>query len=277
MADSQKKLQAASYFIKNTPINEVKFSLNDVQTLLNDNNTFNTAIQTQMLHDYNVTQYVQIDLPEGRRMITTPYNEVNAKSYYDPVTNSVYEVDHLKSVVISQVGTHQPTGQESFRQQVQQALDAYVKRAFKGANTKVRVVGQATINNNQLVVCISAINSNLSAFWTGNWRCTYKLDLNGSNKVTGDIKVNVHYFEDGNVQLDSDFTPTFEVKAQDAQDIVAQIEKVESDFCAKLESIYLDMPQKTIKQLRRALPISQTKFNWETAAHSVASEFAGRK
>eukprot|EP00461_Guttulinopsis_vulgaris_P004530 UN04532 len=220
-----------------------------------------------MLHDYNVTQYVQIQLPEGRSMITTPYNEVNAKSYFDPVTNNVYEVDHIQNKVISQVGTHQGSQHESFRQQVQTALNDYVKRSFKqGPGTKVKVVGQATVVNNELVICISAINSNLSAFWTGNWRCTYKLPI-GATKMSADIRVNVHYFEDGNVQLDSDYSPEIDVKANDAADIIKQIDNLESSFYAKLESIYLDMPQKTIKQLRRALPISQTKFNWDPAAH----------
>ena len=41
----------------------------------------------------------------------------------------------------------------------------------------------------------------------GRWRSVWKVS-NGGNDITGRIRVNVHYFEDGNVQLETDTTKT---------------------------------------------------------------------
>lgn len=273
-ADPQTKLKVASYFIKNTPINEVKFALNDVKALLNDNNTFNAAMQAQMLHDYNVNHYVHVDLPGGSKMLLTPYNEVNATSYYDPITQKAFQVDHLEKKVTAEVGQQTPSGQDKFRAEVQTALNKYVEQYFK----KDRCVGQVFINGNNLVVCISAINSNLASYWTGQWQSTYKLDLSSGRQLQAKLEANVHFFEDGNVQLNSSVEPKthLDVNKGDAQSIVNAIQAIETEWQNNLDKMFIDIHEKTAKKLRLRLPITRTLFDWTTSQAALASELTSR-
>jgi capping protein alpha len=268
-ADPQTKLKVASYFIKNIPINEVKFALNDVKALLNDNNTFNAAMQAQMLHDYNVNQYVHVDIPGGAKMLLTPFNEVNATSYYDPNTHKAYQVDHIEKKVIAEVGQHTPSSQDKFRTEVQNLLTKYIEQYYK----KDKCVGTVFVSGSQLIICISAINSNLSSYWTGNWRATYKLELNAT-QLQAKTEVNVHYFEDGNVQLNAAFEPkkATQVEKNNAQSIVTAIQTIETEWQNNLDTMYVDMHHKTMKQMRRALPISRTLFDWTTSQSALATE-----
>lgn len=270
--DPQMKLKVASYFLKHIPINEVKFALDDVKTLLNDEQAFNLGVQTQMLHDYNINQMVHVDNGNGK-FILTPYNEVNAKTYYDPKTHRVFEVNHITKAVIAEVGTHQTSSHEKLRKAVEQQIDAYIDKFFK----KEKCIAGVFVNDNTLVVCISAINTNLSAYWTGNWRTTYKVDLKNGKNLDAKLEANVHYFEDGNVQLNASFVPTENtaVDVKDAASIVKAIETIESAWQNNIEKMYVDMHHKTMKQMRRALPITRTTFNWSSGQHVFASEFGG--
>lgn len=49
---------------------------------------------------------------------------------------------------------------------------------------------------------------------TGNSRARYALDVSSKGQVDliANVKVNVHYFEDGNVQLNVDFKKTTKVQ-----------------------------------------------------------------
>jgi capping protein (actin filament) muscle Z-line, alpha len=57
-----------------------------------------------------------------------------------------------------------------------------------------------------ITVCISSAKFNPNNFWNGRWRstwtCTFK--PNGQINLQGTLKVCVHYYEDGNVQLNTE-------------------------------------------------------------------------
>lgn len=268
MSTAPVKLSVANYYIQSTPINEVKFALNDVKTIVDDPKALNETIQTKMLHDYNVKQMVHMDAGNGIKFLTTPYNEVNQNTFYNPENCKVYEVNHIEKQVVSEVGSHTPTGDETLRSAVAAAMKDYVSGNYK--NDKC-VTGVYMVDG-ALVVCVSAINTNLGAFWTGNWRATYRLEK-GASKLTGKMHANVHYFEDGNVQLNAEFEPTENTEVDGSADsIVKAINRIESDWQANLEKMYIDMHHQTFKAMRRALPISKTLFNWSSQAHALARE-----
>ena len=54
-----------------------------------------------------------------------------------------------------------------------------------------------------ITICISASKFNPNNFWNGRWRsvwtCTFS--PNGKVQLDGNMKLNVHYYEEGNVQL----------------------------------------------------------------------------
>merc|ERR1711918_54533 len=88
-------------------------------------------------------------------------------------------------------------------------------------------------------------------------------------QLTGKISVHVHYFEDGNVQLDDKAAFQSEVPAavdKVGSEFVAVVKKCEQGFMAKLEENYAHMGEKVLQGLRRRLPVTKTKFDWDKLA-----------
>merc|ERR1712154_285371 len=65
----------------------------------------------------------------------------------------------------------------------------------------------------QIAIVISFKNLNPNNYWIGGWQSEWTLSVNkkGSTKLEGRIRINVHYYEDGNVQLNSTFNEQGEV------------------------------------------------------------------
>ena len=122
---------------------------------------------------------------------------------------------------------------------------------------------------------------------SGRWRSDYTIDFT-SKQIIGKILVNVHYYEQGNVcdtistrfaslnpiqvQLETKhnssiaFPPGISASnppQQTADTILALIEAEEGKYQASLNNSYQDMAEKTFKSLRRALPMTRQKLDWD--------------
>lgn len=71
----------------------------------------------------------------------------------------------------------------------------------------------------------------------------------------------VHYFEDGNIQLN--------VKRnidQEANYSISDMKKIEDEVLSMINDRYYQLSENTFKRLRRQLPLTRTKINWEKLA-----------
>ncbi|KAI9627651.1 hypothetical protein KEM48_012115 [Puccinia striiformis f. sp. tritici PST-130] len=87
---------------------------------------------------------------------------------------------------------------------------------------------------------------NPTNYWTGRWRSIYEIDLS-SGTIKGEIQVNVHYYEQGNVQLSTNHSPEIEPisttntkKVIEPEEIMKVIQIAESKYQASLNSAYTD-------------------------------------
>ena len=91
------------------------------------------------------------------------------------------------------------------------------------------------------------------------------MDLN-DKKVTGEIKINTIYYEDGNVQFN--FKKNYETKNNGnddesiANELIKYIEDNENEIQKKLEKVNDNFSEVYIKQLRKRVSLIGNDMNW---------------
>jgi len=277
-ASPEQKLNIATYFIMSSPTGEIDSVLTDVKKLINDEVSLDDAATAKVLRAYNCEQMVAAKDPDGDgNVIVSAHGQVADDQYVDPSTGRVLRFDHKKRAFLEVTEKKQVLGAAvgGYRDAVDKHVKQYVTGAYKGEKCTVGVYGT---DKGSLTICLSAANINLGNFWTGGWRATYLLDVSsrGAKQLKGTIKVNVHYFEDGNVQLHSTIEQDakIDVGGEDdtGKEVAAAINKIETDFQSNLEEMYVNMHRSTFKAMRRFLPINRQPMNWNVAAHQIAQD-----
>jgi len=281
MAEDQ-KLNIATYFLMSSPTGEVDDVVTDVMKLADRAIVSESALE-KVLKDYNCENMVWAADPEDSKapsILVSAYGQVSANSYLDANSGRVLTFDHRKRKFTGVSDKKQVLGGDvaSYRDAISKSVSEYQGKQYKSGKVVSAVYGA---DSGQVTICISAKNVNLANFWSGGWRGVYTINVGkkGSpSELKANVKVQVHYFEDGNVQLHTNIDKTASINVgseeETAKDIAKALGKIETDFQANLEEMYVNMHRTTFKAMRRFLPITKQPMTWSVAAHSLASEVA---
>jgi len=83
-----------------------------------------------------------------------------------------------------------------------------------------------------------------------------------SGGLSGSIRVDVHYYEDGNVRMST--SKSVEVpNASGVDAVVKEIAKAENKFQEELNRAFVQLAEGSFKGLRRQLPVTRQRVEWE--------------
>jgi len=277
-ATAEQKLNIATYFLLSSPTGEIEDVITDVKKLVNDPAVLSEDTLPKILANYNTEQLTSAVDPDGNAVLITTYGQVAPDLFLDPNTGRVLRFDHRKRKITEATEQKQVLKDSiaKYRAAIASSLPSYVDANFKEGKCVTAVYGA---DNGTITVCISAKNVHLGNFWTGGWRSVFSLNVSspGSTEIKASVKINVHYFEDGNVQLNTHVEKTTNVTVTNddettGKNVVVAIAQIEAEFQSQLEEMYVNMHRTTFKAMRRLLPVSRSPMVWNLAAHSLASE-----
>lgn len=287
-ASAQSILQ---YFLLHTPPGEAEHVIADLKVLTNDASLLDEHALQPVLRTYNTGQLAHCTTDQSATILLTPYNQYTVPQnstqnadqhtsteqqydqYIDPNSKHVYTVNHVDRTATVTEHTYHPMDAhlDGLRAAVQKQLEQYITDYY----SVKKVVGCVYALHSELVICISGQNTNLANYWTGSWNSVYKYNTI-NQQLSGTINIQVHYFEDGNVQLHN--THTMQSVAVDSGSdesalsaaVLQQIQAFESAYQQSLSDMYENMNEITFKQMRRFLPITRTKFQWANLANDTS-------
>jgi len=253
-------INIANNFLLNSPPGEFMEVITDVRALLPNESMINDSAP-KTFREYNTEQMIQVDSPgNSHKVLVTKYGEVADGEYLDPKGNQVILFDHIKQEV---------TGKRAISDELDSSVEslrsAFEKHAFD-YSAQHYPNGTATVygKDGKIIICISSARFNPANFWNGRWRSVWTFS---NGELVAHFKIVVHYYEEGNVQLMTDTTQKISITETGNPDTVATaaikaITKVEQAYQQALDTSYNTMGETTFKALRRALPITRTKIDW---------------
>lgn len=100
--------------------------------------------------------------------------------------------------------------------------------------------------------------------------------------LKGSIKIQVHYYEDGNVQLNSSKEVEVVVAQlsnpeSQAKRILKALREAEDAYQLEVNETHRRLNEDTFRSLRRTLPVTRSKVDWDKIAnYKIGSELSNR-
>jgi len=274
------KIRIVSDFILHSPPGEFNEVFNDVRTLLN-NDTLLKEGASSAFAQYNKDQLTLCRVAgSDHQVLITEHNDLGAGRFYDPRTKQSFRYDHLKKEASDFQPLDADKKSEPFRAALETEFGNYVSQHYPHGGFSV--FSKSAGNVITLVACIEDHQFQPKNFWNGRWRSQWTVSFDPSAtgefvELKGIVRVQVHYYEDGNVQLVSSKDVKHNIQIANetdfAVDFTKTVETAESDYHNALSENYQTMSDTTFKALRRLLPVTRTKIDWnKIVSYSIGKE-----
>lgn len=262
----EEKLQIAQHYLLNAPPGQFEDVLKDVKNLL-PAGLISEPMLAGMAREYN-TKTMKMVASGDSKIHICKAAEQDATHYIDPKSGQVVGVNHVTGTVLEDdtqpaAGPMEP-GLEDQRAALEQVLSEYIANQYYDDTALCSVYAKGST----LSVVISAEKLNLRNFWSGSWISTWTIEVGpASMDVAGEIKVRAHYFEDGNVQLQTKKAcKSTSIPKGGAADVASAVQShiatEEKILQEGLEEMYTGMTEETFKAMRRVMPVHRNKVSW---------------
>ncbi|KAJ9592270.1 hypothetical protein L9F63_001166 [Diploptera punctata] len=276
------KVRIVTNFILHSPPGELNEVLNDVRVLLNNDNLLKKGAYTAFAQ-YNKDQLTPVKIEgSGHKSLITEHNDLGEDRFFDDRSRQTFKYDHFKREASDYEQWTPDPAVEPWRSAIESELTAYTCNHFK--NGVCSAFGKNQQGINTVLACIEDHQFQPNNYWNGKWCLQWCITLPQASvpaEIHGLLKVQVHYYEDGNVQLISSKevkeTLTCNSPRELAKEIVRLVESAESEYQCAISENYQTMSDITFKALRRQLPVSHSKIDWnKIVSYRVGKELCNQ-
>ena len=258
--DKSNEINVAKYIISKTPIGHLNKSIQNLKSLIGEE-----AMDSQLIHN-EVQEYAEKHLShvqfneEGNKIVISNLNKDSNGFYVDQGQQIKIKLNVAEGGIEE---TQTVEDLNSLRKEIDSKMKLYIDKYYTKGITESNIYFDESLN--KVLILISAHNINMKNFWSGEWLSCWEYIIN-EKKLKGSIKANTYYYEEGNIQfnLNTNFNNDINGNSDNdiADNIIKLIEKNENNVQIDLESVYDNFSSQYIKPLRRKLPITGTKLNW---------------
>lgn len=262
----EERVRIVSDFIKSAPPGEFNEVVHDVRVLLADDRLLKDQA-SDAFYAYSTEQFTTVKVNDETCLVTKRGAVDEAQVFLDPKNSVTFKYDFLKKEASEITPVERNEKVEGWRMPLQNEILSYLAETYPDGVSAV--YGAVEDGNMCLTVCIEDHKYNPNNYWNGKWRSQWSVVFpfeGGYAAMTGVFRVQVHYYEDGNVQLLSNKEVKSSLNitdpAETAKQIVANIKKDETDYQMAINENYRAMSETTFKALRRQLPVTHSLIDW---------------
>ncbi|KAH7817626.1 F-actin capping protein, alpha subunit [Monocercomonoides exilis] len=260
-------------FILSSPPQEENDVYQALETIVGDSKDL-SPLKEQYFHQRHIEQYQVVTIPETKeKMLICQFGELDDTHYLDPRGKRIITYDHsTKTVTDVQPLEEESTAEhEPLRKAIDDAITKYVSDHFPDGVCSV-FASDSDDGGKAIIICINSTKVNPKSMWGGQWKSTWILELSeDKHQLSGEMSVAAHFFEAGNVHLNTEDRAERKINASEnlaqiAKDVKNAIISEEQKFQQSIDESFIRLAESSFRALRMKLPRSKTKINWDVFA-----------
>uniref|UniRef100_A0A7S4U9P4 F-actin-capping protein subunit alpha n=1 Tax=Guillardia theta TaxID=55529 RepID=A0A7S4U9P4_GUITH len=268
-----------------SPVGELGQVISDVKALLGQDGIDEETLR-KFVREYHHKNLSVATGSGDQKVLLSDESERGENVYVDYASSSVYVVDPVQLKIVSRedlAESEMNSKVEEFRLPLQEKISEYLKGSVSNGWSCVKG-SEGDEGKLTFILLISGSKLNAKNFWNGRWTSRWKVAVDVSARsagMEGEVESLVHYYEDGNVQMEakarSSSNIVWDDKASFAHAVCKAVREQEEEYHRHLEDSQASAAESAFKSLRRKMPITQTKFQWDkVAAYSLARELTSK-